>query len=174
MVKKNIKTEKFSFYTFLVILCILFGLLISGTLRNALWEYLPKTNLFGDSGIIKESKTSIYNEGDIFRPFFAILFWVTASMVIIFIVNFFRKGFAHNVLNSMGLLPKNNPDYYKGWLFYFLGIPIFWSIAITLIQGGIHFINTTFNKSIPGDSIFIFIFLLWILWILIEARKSEK
>ena len=174
MVKKNIKTEKFSFYTFLLILCILFGLLIAGALRDALFEYLPKTNLFGDSDIAKESKIRIYNEGDIFRPFFAILFWVTASMVIIFIVNFFRKDFAHNVLNSMGLLPKNNPDYYKGWLFYFLGIPIFWSIAITLIQGGIHFINTTFNKSIPGDSIFIFIFLLWILWILIEARKSEK
>jgi hypothetical protein len=174
MVKKNIKTEKFSFYTFLLILCILFGLLIAGALRDALFEYLPKTNLFGDSDIAKESKIRIYNEGDIFRPFFAILFWVTASMVIIFIVNFFRKDFAHNVLNSMGLLPKNNPDYYKGWLFYFLGIPIFWSIAVTLIQGGIHFINTTFNKSISHDSIFIFIFLLWILWILIEARKSEK
>ena len=88
MVKKNIKTEKFSFYTFLLILCILFGLLIAGALRDALFEYLPKTNLFGDSDIAKESKIRIYNEGDIFRPFFAILFWVTASMVIIFIVNY--------------------------------------------------------------------------------------
>ena len=174
MFKKNIKTEKFSSYTLLIIISILIGLMISGALREALWEYLPKTNLFGDAGIIKESKIRMYNEGNIFRPFFAILFWVIASMIIIFIVNFTRKDFAYNVLNSMGLLRKNNPDYYKNWLFYFLGIPVFWSIAITLIQGGIHFINSTYDKSISHDSIFIIIFPLWIIWILIEANKSKK
>jgi len=88
--KKNIKIEKFSPYTCLVMLSIFFGLMIGGILKLPFLEYLPMTNLFGEAGKVKELLGSeyLYNQGDIFRPFFAGLFWICGTLICVFIINF--------------------------------------------------------------------------------------
>ena len=55
--KKNIKTEKFSPYTFLVIVSVLGGLIIAGIIRTQFNEYIPQANLFGEEKPRTKSRT---------------------------------------------------------------------------------------------------------------------
>ena len=57
--KKNIKIEKFSPFTFLVIVSVLGSLIIAKIIIAQFHEYIPQTNFYGESGLIKEPKEII-------------------------------------------------------------------------------------------------------------------
>ena len=91
--KKNIKTEKFSPFTFFVIVSVLGSLIIAKIIIAQFHEYIPQTNFFGESGLIKEPNEPIpYNEGDIFRPLFGLFLWTSSALIVAFIINIFKKN----------------------------------------------------------------------------------
>jgi len=97
--KKNIKIEKFSLFTFLVIISVLIGFVIAKIVIVQFHEYIPQTNFYGESGIIKERMEPLpYNEGDIFRPLFGFFSWVASALIVAFIINIFKKNFIYNFM----------------------------------------------------------------------------
>ena len=173
--KKNIKTEKFSPYTFLVIVSVLGGLIIVGIIRTQFHEYIPQANLFGESGLIREPKApKTYNEGDIFRIFFNFAFWVFSILIVVFIINIFRKNFAYNFIRLFGYTTSKNEDgfyRYQFWLYWFIAIPIAASIFVIFFIGLIHLINYQFNTSF-SESWWLLIF--WPAWIGIGYFMDRK
>ena len=144
--KKNIKTEKFSPYTFLVILSVLGSLIIATIIIAQFHEYIPQTNFFGESGLIKEPNEPIpYNEGDIFRPLFGLFLWTSSALIVVFIINIFKKNFAINVLKIIFGYPWQ--PYYSFWLFWLIGFPIFLNIFFIIIDGLRYLIVTNFEIS---------------------------
>ena len=163
--KKNIKTEKFSPYTFLVIVSVLGGLIIAGIIRTQFNEYIPQANLFGESGLIKEPKAPVtYNEGDFFRPLLGVAFWVYSVFIVVFIINIFRKNFAYNFIRTIGYTTSKNEDglyRHQFWLFWLIGIPVGISILYMFCVGIIHLINYQFNTSLSESWWFIIWLPIW-------------
>ena len=165
---KKIKVEKFHSYTALCILSVILGLIIGGFLNLQIREYLPMpmTNFFGEAGMKDVFGTPRpYNDGDIFRPFFAGLFWIVGIFVCLVVINFFRKGFAYSVLYSLDVFPKNNLNNFKGWIVLLLGLPVFWTIVVMIVQGSIHLININFDTSFSNDNIFLILLSIWIFFL---------
>ena len=159
MKNKKIKVEKFHPYTALCIFSVILGFMIAGFLKLQFGEYLPMTNFFGEVHMKNLAGTPRpYNDGDIFRPFFAGLFWIVGIFVCLVVINFFRKGFAYSVLYSLDVFPKNNLNNFKGWIVLLLGLPVFWTIVVMIVQGSIHLININFDTSFAKDNILLIMF----------------
>jgi len=174
--KKNIKIEKFSLYTFLVIVSVLGSLIIAKIIIAQFHEYIPQTNFYGESGLIKEPKEPIpYNEGDIFRPLFGFFLWISSAFIVAYIINIFKKNFAYNFLKTFGYTTsKNTGDFYKHWfwIWWLIAIPVIWGVVITLFRGLIYFINYQFNTSFEPSSWIFFIIPIWLVFHLIAAYKK--
>ncbi len=168
MKNKKIKVEKFHPYTALCIFSVILGLLVGGFFLFQIKEYLPlpMTNFFGEAGMKDVFGTpQPYNDGDIFRPFFAGISWVLGTLACLFVFNFFKKGFAYSFLYSLDIFPKNNLNNIMGWIVLLLGLPIFWAIIVTFIQGSIHLININFDTSFSNDNIFLILLSIWIFFL---------
>ena len=166
--KKNIKKEKFSLFTLLVIVSVIAGLLIGNLLRAYFHEYIPQANLFGETGLIKEARKPLaYNEGDFFRPLFGFTLWICLAFIVVFIINIFRKNFTYNFIRSFGYTEskKDKGNLYKHqfWLFWLIGMPILWTFIVMIFRGLIHLINYQFNTSL-SEHWWIIIF--WPIWLL--------
>jgi hypothetical protein len=176
--KKNIKIEKFSPFTFLIICSIFIGLIFALTIKINFFEYYPQTNLFGESGLIKEPKEPIpYNQGDIFRPLLGMFFWVCSTFIIVFIINIFNKNFLYKFIRTFGYSEsKKSGDFYRYqfWLWWLIAVPIGFSIIIMLFSGLIHFINNQFNISISNNGWVLSLWLIWLLWLFGSPRNRKK
>ena len=173
--KKNIKTEKFSPYTFLVIVSVLGGLIMAAIIRLNLYDYLPQANLFGESGLIRDPKVpKTYNECDIFIILFSLTFWIFSSLIVVFIINIFRKNFANNFIRLFGYTTSKNEDgfyRYQFWLSWLIAIPTVGSIIVIFCIGLVHLINYQFNTSF-SESWWLLIF--WPAWIGIGYFMDRK
>jgi len=169
--KKNIKREKFSYFTFFILASVIAGFLISGSIRIHFHEYIPQTNLFGETGLIKEPRTPIpYNEGDFFEPLFGIALWVYSTIIVVFLINIFRKNFAYNLIRLFDYYELKKDKRYKFWLFLLIGMPVAISILVTFFIGIIHLINYQFNTSLSE----VWGFVLWVLTVSLFGFVSDK
>ena len=173
--KKNIKIEKFSLFTFLVTISVLIGFVIAKIIIVQFQEYIPQTNFYGESGIIKERMEPLpYNEGDIFRPLFGFFSWVSSALIVAFIINIFKKNFIYNFMKIFGYTTsKKTGDFYKHWfwLVWLIAFPILWGSLITLFRGLIYLMNYQFNTSLDLSSWILFFIPVWILIHLIANKK---
>lgn len=180
MKNKKIKVEKFHSYTALYIFSLILGLIIGGFLNLQIREYLPMTNFFGEAGMKDVYGTPRpYNDGDIFRPFFGGIFWVVGTLVCLVVFNFFRKGFVYSFLYSLDIFPKNNLNNFRGWIVLLLGLPVFWTIVVMLVQGSVHLININFDTSFAKDNLFLMILSIWMFififnWVQDKVSKFKK
>ena len=174
--KKNIKIEKFSLYTFLVTVSVLGSFILAKIILAQFHEYIPQTNFYGESGLIKEPIEPIpYNEGDIFRPLFGFFLWSFSALIVAFIINIFKKNFAYNFLRNFGYTTsKNTGNFYKHWfwIIWLIAMPVVSAVAITLFRGLVYFINYQFNTSIELSSWILFILPIWLVFLLIAAYKK--
>ena len=181
-IKKKIKVEKFSSFTFIVILGIFLGLIITAYLNINFNEYLPKTNFWGEKDLIKERKTLSeipYNQGDFLTPFFVTFSIAFSSLIMALIINIFRKDFFYNFKKNFGYIDKDNKKSglyaHYFWLFWLLGFPIFISLVRNLHYGSIYFINSKFETSLPNFiGIFIVFIILFLSAFLIDLIHKNK
>tara|TARA_B100000029_G_scaffold506188_1_gene588425 strand:- start:57 stop:584 length:528 start_codon:yes stop_codon:yes gene_type:complete len=169
--KKNIKREKFSSFTFLILASVLAGLIISLWIKIYFHEYIPQTNLYGETGLIKEPRTPIpYNEGDFFRPLFGIALWIYSTIIVVFLINIFRKNFAYNLIRLFDYYELKKDKRYIFWLFLLIGFPVMFAIFVIFLYGIIHLINYQFNTSLSERWGVV----LWFLVIILIGFVSDK
>ena len=148
--KKYTKPQIF----FAVIIIILSGIL-SLYINASVKEYLPKTNFFGEVSMEER------HQGNIFRWFFFAIFWVYITFGSFFVISIFKKKFALIVLKTIFEYPWK--PYYSFWLFFLLGLPIFWSLMFFIIDAINYFIFTSYDLS-SSISLLLALVLWLIFW----------